>query len=157
MILLTLDPSSTVIGYCISTGPGRLLDAGKIKSSKSDAYARLSIMMPDLIKLIEQHKPDAALVETPAPQQGQRKATSGQAIYGVAVGMVLNELQRRGIAVHRTRADEWTNRVPKLSRQRWIAQRYRGHGYAIKDDKGGDVSDAIGLADWWWARQGVMK
>ena len=157
MLLLTIDPSSTAIGYCISTGPGKLIEFGKI-TGKGEAMLRLEIhMLPDLLKIIETHKPDTALVETPAPQQGQRKATRGQATYGVAVGMVLRDLHHAGIETQRTRADQWTNGVAKVRRQDWIEQKYANIGYTRKGDSGGDISDAIGLSDWWWARQGVLN
>lgn len=159
MILLTLDPSSTAIGYCISTGHGRHIEFGKITGhAKYDAIARLERdMLPDLAKIVEQHKPDAVLVETPSPQQGQRKATRGQATYGMAVGMVLRDLRHMGIDPQTTRADEWTNGVPKQVRHVWIAEKYRVQGYDMAKDAGGDVSDAIGLADWWWTRNLVAS
>lgn len=154
MKLLSLDPSSTAIGYCISTGHGKLVEFGKI-TGKGDVLPRLNIhMLPDLAKIIEMHKPDVCLVETPAPQQGGRMAHRGQANYGMAVGMVLRDLHHAGIELHTTRADQWTNGVAKKTRQRWIEQRYRD--YTIKGDCGGDKADAIGLADWWWARNGVL-
>lgn len=158
MILLTLDPSSTTIGYCISTGPGKLLDAGKIKSSKPDMFGRLRIMLPELDSLIDKYDITHVLIETPAPQSGNKKNNRGQATYGMAVGRVFERLEtKHGLSVEYTPADEWTNRVSKANRQAWIAEKYRSIGYRIESDRGGDVSDAIGLADWWWVRQGGAR
>ncbi len=168
--LLSLDPSSTAIGYCVSTGHGQLVEFGKITGpSKLDAINRLDRdMIPDLANIIQNHMPNSevdqlvAIVETPSPGQAGKKtkrwgAMRGLATYGIAVGMVLNELRHAGVIAQTTRADQWTNGTKKGVRQIWVEQKYEKYDRAKLKDSGGDVSDAISLGDWWWTRQGVMR
>lgn len=168
MKLLTLDPSSTAIGYCISTGPGKLVEFGKITGpGKLNAIMRIEReMLPDLVKLVRNHMSDEtddqliALIETPAPTQGastKKRHPRGQATYGVAVGMVIGELRRLEVDRQYVRADQWANKVKKVFRQAFVEQKYPQYDAKKLKDTGMDVSDAIALSDWFWARHAIFK
>lgn len=158
MKLLAIDPSSTCCGYAVATGaaPSCLIDAGRVtpKAGKP-AHERAWQMAKELVALVRLHDPDHILIETPAiTVRGPKQSRSGQARYGMAVGIIYSFIKlhsTRPQLVHVTDADEWTRRVPKQRRQASIASEYKK--YDIQKDKGGDVSDAIGMTQWWFVKQ----
>ncbi|MFY9463186.1 MAG: crossover junction endodeoxyribonuclease RuvC [Candidatus Sungiibacteriota bacterium] len=65
MIILGIDPGTTAIGFAVleSGRPPRLLDAGLIPITKTNAAERLAELHHGLSRLIEGAKPSAAAVE----------------------------------------------------------------------------------------------
>ncbi len=168
MNLLTLDGSSTAIGAAVSPALSKLLDGVLIDDKAECPYKRFDAMLKDVDKLVTQWKPRVILIESPAPQQpakkvidketGQEKVVvrRGQGNYGLAVGRLYEHIKlMHGITPQVVQADVWTNQVPKMIRQEWIAAAYAKFGYDPAKDPGADLSDAIGMAEWWWTRNMV--
>jgi hypothetical protein len=81
---------------------------------------------------------------------------AGMALYGFAVGCIYCHVsyvaEGRGLPPI-TIADPnlWTRGSRKEHRRTWIAQGYPQ--YDPEKDKGGDVSDAICLGEWWYGQR----
>ena len=156
-MILSLDPSSSVTGYCLGRDDGRVVEAGKLTAPTraKDALARIRHMVCDVEAMATEHEPEAVLIETPAPQ-APRLSNKGQATYGMAVGAVIHAADsvvgERN--VHTYRADEWTRGISKKHRQRCVA--HDVPGYNPRMDAGGDVADAVGLL-WWWVRERKVR
>lgn len=149
-ILLALDPSSTCMGYAVFHGR-TLVDAGKLKPrrTKDEANDRIDHMVSfGLNDLLIEHNPEAVVVEDTSGKVGRRHHGNGAglAVHGKAVGAVVWWLRGRGSDVHAIPENVWTRGTPKEKRQTRVATCYPQYDPA--KDKGGDVSDAIGLGDW---------
>ena len=170
MKILAIDPSSTKSGYAIlinSRPPApRLIEAGILRPRKKDAppLQRITDQVNALSAILREHQPDLVVVEEPSGHVAGRikrlgKGMRGLAVYGAAVGgfWVYLNMWRDLVAANQkpftlmsVKENAWTNGVPKGERQRAIAMifpQYRPHA-----DKGADVADAIGLAEWVMAR-----
>lgn len=150
MKILSLDPSSKCVGYAIGDGD-RLIECGKLKPIKGDAIARIRSIRDDIKQILKLEKPDCLVIEKPSPQAPSGRNNSGQATYGMAVGLVIDQCfeyqDQTNAKIITVSPDVWTNRVKKERRQAAIAYKYQQ--YNPSQDKGGDVSDAIGLLEWW--------
>jgi hypothetical protein len=164
VIVLGLDPSSTRTGYAILQGIARLdlLDAGYLRPNKTrdPLLERVRAMRADLGRILFPDPAEgeagfeigAVCIEIPATQ-APITTRSGQANYGLAVGVLLADVwdwaeglvgARHVLAV---KADDWTHARPKAQRQKVIGQLYpQVARYLETKDTGGDVADAIGLA-----------
>ena len=157
-LIMGVDPSSTVIGYAVGTWDidhgtvPDLLDAGRILPDrpKAPAWERAANMAPHLVEAWRDLVPAPSLVvfEVPAPSAPRRRAgrDRGQAYYGLAVGYTLCAMDAAGAALLPVRADEWTGRHDKATRQAALAIERRA--YDAARDPGGDVADAIELMTW---------
>lgn len=153
MLLLTLDPSSTRIGYALGDSAEHVIEAGVIRppDAADESHVRARAMALECDAMAKQWKPDRMLVERPSPQS-PRLGAAGQAKYGEAVGIVLATLwDRVEIPVQCVRADIWKRRVPKKHLMACVAQWVPG--YDVRQDRGGDCADAVGLLWWWFAEQ----
>lgn len=176
MIVMGLDPSSTIIGYAVLGGlePGDLIAAGLLHPSLArellghmptwqrdyllgahlPAYRRTLSMIGDVTGLICEYAPARIVVEIPSGKFGtgaKRGARGSLTTYGMAAGMVVQAV-----------ADQAGDRCIPVDERTWTAgggnkeQRQLGISlvyqprYKAADDQGGDVSDAIGLARWWY-------
>lgn len=148
MILLGLDPSSTRTGYALVTLKGgalTVLEAGYLKPAMSTEkpMRRIGAMVDDLMRLIEEHKPDIAIVEVCSGHVGvgqRRNAGARLGVYGMAVGAMYQAV----------RSVPGLQGVPKRQRQQDIAMMFPAYAEQIDADGGADVSDAIGISLWWW-------
>lgn len=155
MKVLALDPSSTVIGYCIGDD-GRVVDAGRITPAKARATAeeRIVSMAQQLtLEVITGSCVEWAIIEKPSKHVGGTHGGrgAGLATYGMAVGYVWHSVCAAGVARDRIRLvdpNEWTRGVSKARRARAVEARVRG--YSIEADRGLDCADAIGLMQWWF-------
>lgn len=155
MTILSLDPSSTIIGYAV-LDDGRLRVAGPITPDKRNgpSYDRVRQMGRDLRQVMDSATPDVILIEWTKGKVGKRHLGrgAGLAVYGTGVGHALAIADawaedRPGVLVFPILENTWTRRLPKEDRSRIIAQQFPA--YRQLDDPGGDVADAIGLAKWW--------
>jgi hypothetical protein len=96
----------------------------------------------------------------------KRGARARLAIYGMAVGELCRAAKWAHLAddtipvpprVYCVDERTWTRGVPKAKRQRRIMAEFPQYAALIAArDCGGDVSDAIGIALWWFGHEAVM-
>lgn len=179
-MILSLDPSSTCVGYAVLDGlePNELCAGGLIVPSLAErvlanlaetlqhylkrheliAYRRILSLIPEVEALLDEYRPDVTVVEIPSGKFGtgaKHGARGSLTTYGLAVGMVIqacNAHAHSGVVVPVTER-QWTAGLgDKQKRQRAIAAFYR-HRYTLKSDAGGDLADAIGLGSWWFTER----
>jgi len=179
--ILSLDPSSTVTGYAVGiTNCGvEIIDAGLIKPvrTRDPALARAEQMAQEIIELCEGTKIDRVVIELPSPQAPAKirrmvadlaklpveqiiqvleklKQPAGQAYYGMAVGVIVTTIKWHwSMPCTTVRADVWSRGQSKRQRQAELALRMPS--YDPETDPGADVSDAVGLLEWFWAEHAV--
>ena len=155
-LVLAIDPSSTRTGYALRS-PERLKDAGFLQPDpRAKAVERIHTMCLDLVALLIDAEPTHAIIEWPSGHVGARHQGKGAglATYGAAVGaMWWTLVNSLGGDVRIVTEDVWTQSIPKQERQAVIAARYPAYRDMVNQDRGGDVSDAIGLADYWFQQQ----
>ncbi len=163
MILLAIDPSSTLTGYAVMGDRMTIIDAGLLKPDKKTdpAIMRIIAMTNDLAKLIEEHRPDVILVERPhthAAYKFKDKGTTptGLATYGMAAGAMFWACFLFTKETHAINAEDWTGGIPKFKRQQHICMAFQDR-YDPETDKGCDIADAIGLACWWFSKQKAKR
>lgn len=159
MILLALDPSSTLTGYAVMADRRTIIDAGLLKpdKTKDPAITRIIAMNSELVKLLKEHCPDKILVETPSSHTARRirGRVMGNAIYGFAAGMMFNTCTMF-TNTEPVDAQLWTKGIPKLKRTQNVCMAFPGR-YDPETDKGGDIADAIGLACWYFSQQKAKR
>lgn len=157
-IIVSLDPSSTIVGFAAMSSDSQLIKAGVIEPDhRSDpSYDRIRSMRRDLRGLLDTVKPGTILVEWTKGKVGRRRHRglgAGLAVYGCGVGAIATEaehwieLNDPAAEVIAILENDWTRGVPKEQRQLAIAQMFSE--YRTGQDPGGDIADAIGLAVWW--------
>ncbi len=163
-MILSLDPSSTCIGYARFGGfdGGTMLNAGRmVTPQKPSAYVRMVKLADDIVDLIREYNGPRMIVIVEVPSgrvnHGRHKGSgAGLSIYGVAVGYLLGRLANLDVDVRMILENEWTRGIPKDKRRESVAARH-GSYRAIQDkDPGGDISDAIALGEWWIMEQKLL-
>jgi len=167
--IVSLDPSSTVVGYAVMRTDGRLVQAGPItpEDKKAGSFERVQSLGDDIWSLLERHQPDIILIEWTVGKVGQRRHQGGGAglsVYGCGVGWigcVCNTWISAGTwcALQMPRLiaileNDWTRGVPKEDRQAAVFAAYPQYDPA--EDPGGDVADAIDMALWWLREQKIL-
>ena len=168
--IVSLDPSSTAVGFAVFQGR-EFVQAGLIKpdNASAESFERVVSMGDDVWSVLQQKDPQIILIEWTLGKVGQRRHHGGGAglpVYGIGVGWIgctcyrwIEEQFMQGrygnyrqlIPIYE---NNWTNGVPKKTRQAAIASLYPS--YCPERDPGGDIADAIGLADW-WMREKMMS
>lgn len=157
-LILGLDPSSTVIGWAAVRRDRSLVQAGRITppSDSAGSWSRVTAMADDLLNLLVELRPAVVLIEWTKGKVNIRRNAglgAGLAVYGCGVGSAGITCRWYATAceceVHAILENDWTRGVPKAARRLSVASRYPSYAAAMADDPGGDISDAIGLADWW--------
>lgn len=163
MTVVGIDPSSTRTGYAILKDPLAVHDAGYFRPHRKedDVPTRIRTMAGEVGDLVhELSNPVHVVVEIPSGLVGARHrgGGSGLTVYGMAVGAIWYacELAAPGdvTAVTETR---WTRGETKSVRRQWIAAQFPEYAEMAARDTGGDVSDAIGLALWWFQNQTAQE
>lgn len=168
MVVLSLDPSSTIIGYAVMDD-GQLRDAGPITPDQrgGPSYQRVRDLSRYLRQVMDVCRPGVILIEWTKGKVGKRHQGrgAGLAVYGTGVGAALTTAdiwaeERPGVLVFPILENDWTRGITKEKRSQVIAQQYPQ--YQPGEDPGGDVADAIGLANWWirqslFARSGKIS
>lgn len=156
--LVSIDPSSTCTGcavFCLNTG--ELVEASKIKPKASDdAISRVLSTTDDITELLSKYRPTEIVIEYVSQHVNinrHKGKGAGLAVYGFAVGAIWETTmewwyQFTDISQPRLiTPEQWTKGKKKKDRIDIIAALYPM--YNRKNDKGGDVADAIGLGEWW--------
>jgi hypothetical protein len=154
MKLLSLDPSSQIIGYAVSVGPNiKLLDAGIITPTKKhkqtiERINDLSMQVYDLMARNIDVANDKIVIEGPAKHVHGRLRGQGYglAIYGMSVGHLYAVLSMK-IEPLLVPSDVWTRKRKKQPR---VALTHAEYKIDPDTDKGGDCADAICLAEYYW-------
>src|SRR5688500_11793796 len=89
-LILSLDPSSTVVGYCLGDGGERLISAGVLRTpGDPPLLKRTDNAVEDVTGLIREYHPRFVLIEIPTGKvHGRIGKASGLSIYGFAVGRI---------------------------------------------------------------------
>jgi Holliday junction resolvasome RuvABC endonuclease subunit len=132
-----------------------LIDAGKLRpeAATRPANERIRTMCGELAGIVAEHRPDVIVIEDTSGKVGRRHGGGGAglAIHGKAVGYFLAWMEQRHPRVEAVLENEWTRGRSKASRQRLVALEFSAYDPA--QDRGGDVSDAIALAQWWQTKE----
>ncbi len=162
---LSLDPSSTVVGWATMASATRLTSAGMITppSRSSPSYERICSMRRDLRELLDQTQPSTILLEWTKGKVGKRHQGlgAGLAVYGCGVGAIATECEHwvegrpAGTIVLPILENDWTRGVPKKDRQLAVAAMF--DVYKVSADPGGDMADAIGMAVWWLKERSLFS
>jgi hypothetical protein len=158
-LVIALDPSSRICGYAVLSRRRALVDAGSITpAARGDAsWDRIHGMCDDLVTLLDLHEPGTILIEWTKGKVNKKRhggLGAGLAVYGCGVGAIARECvrwarTRTGVVVVPIFENDWTRGQPKHDRQLAIAAAYPDYAPHLAADDGGDIADAIGLADWW--------
>lgn len=153
--LLALDPSSTRTGYAIMESPDTVVEAGYLRGRTSDqALDRILRIERELTALFFVNSLRWCVIEIPSGKVGARHGGGGAglAVYGMAVGILLGFVNSSlcGGKADTVTETVWTRGVPKAKRRQLIAAQFPMYRRIMSRDSGGDVSDAIGLGQWWF-------
>lgn len=156
MILLSLDPSSTITGFALLDERERLIKAAVFQPNKRNdlPLVRIDTMCADLGNTLQTFAPDTIVMEIPSQHVNKGRHTgggAGLATYGLAVGHYRQELRSYCDGTDKTlvcvEPETWTNGRNKRHRIEWVERIYPQ--YSIEVDPGGDIADAIALGVWW--------
>lgn len=161
MTLLAVDPSSTRTGYAVMPSYSKILEAGCLMPKSRDAAIdRVRSQCDDLAGLVADYKVTGAVIEITSGRPGtgsRRGARATLGVYGMAVGAMVCELWHLLGRARVTEVDEqtWTHCLPKEQRRRSIAMQFPHYAKEVfaGKDRGGDVSDAIGLGLWYFMQK----
>lgn len=157
-----VDPSLTCTGVALMED-GELLEWWRIRpKGKGDAVERAMEIADRLVMLVYEHGPKHGtgnerhvVIETPAFRQHGKISgrAQGLASYGLAVGIVCGVLATIFAQPSLTKicyvgADVWTRGCGSKDDRKARAE-LAFPSYNRKKDSGGDVADAISIAEWW--------
>lgn len=161
MIILAIDPSSSITGFALLDEAEKLLDAGTLRPNKrTDASEfRIAAMCDDLETILIATNPDIVVIEWTSGKVGRRRHKghgAGLAIYGLAIGAIWRTAtawaaRRKPVGqVVTVLENDWTAWKSKEERSKLIAREYPKIDFS--KDTGGDIADAIGLGVWFARR-----
>lgn len=157
-IFFSLDPGSLKTGWAVMRPPERLIRAGLLLPDKQTAPSefRIDAMCRSLWDLLNYWQPGTIVIEWTSGKIGRKRHHGGGAglgVHGAATGSIWREVvawlrwqlpkNQLDANIVLIRENDWTRQVPKADRIDAIASAYPE--YIAADDKGGDISDAIGL------------
>jgi Holliday junction resolvasome RuvABC endonuclease subunit len=167
MIVLAIDPASHTTGYAVADvrdqGTPQLIDAGVLKPAQPNVrgpvFDRVRDMAGDVVGLVNEYKPQLAVVEIPAGKvhagrHGGRGA--GLATYGLAAGYLLAVVERSVTHVAAVTDLEWTEGKSKAWRATAVELVYPSR-IQTENDPHYDAVDAVGLVLWWQRRYGSSR
>jgi hypothetical protein len=169
-MLLSLDPSSTAIGYAVLRSARDVVEFGVIRPDKKSApgsqrspLERIDSMMA-LLDVVLQRViglgVDSAVIEIPGRHQrkgrGQKGGSAGGGAnlmsYALAVGHARQFCLRYLFNVQSVSSGDWS-RTPKELRRLGVLSTFPK--YRELHDPGMDASDAIALGVWWFERHAI--
>ena len=160
-LILALDPGSICSGWAVMDRSERLIEAGILTPDKTGLASqfRIARMCEDLIQLLAEWEPGMVVIEWTSGKvvRSRHKGHgAGLAVHGAATGALWQaaEAWRRALPAEQQNETQillitenlWTGGVPKRDRLDGIAAVF--NQYNPKNDKTGDMGDAIGLALW---------
>ena len=164
MKLLSLDPSSSAIGYAIFNDR-RLAEMGRLTPDKSagSVLSRTLSLRRQLLEILAEQEPDIILAEAMIEKQytrDPRKTTSLPpcawsmgVIFGTCLTIVgFRPIEKPRCAVAAVGNQSWTrgNASSKdKKKERKVLTKAQYPQYDPDIDPDGDMADAIMLANWW--------
>jgi len=147
-MLLSIDPAFAKTGWAVFSGPRQLVDFGLIKTGvkHGDAVERCFRQCRDIMHMLDEHSITEAVVEIPTGHAWGPGNGRGQSLYGMAAGAIVTILWGRRIKLHRYTTHEWTKSVKKKPRADKLTLLYPD--WCPEIDKGLDIADAIGIAEY---------
>lgn len=151
MILLSLDPSSTAVGYAIFDD-ATPREIGKLTPHKksAEADARIDSLVPQLQSLLAEVKPDVCVIEQPLWAKPGRDVKTACLLHRV-FGEVRRVCVQSGARVEYVYTSTWKANAAKASVIMEAKATLKGYG----NDAGGDAADALALGKWWLARKAI--
>jgi len=152
MKILALDPSSLRTGWAWAEGID-IVDAGLIIPKASlPPLARIEIMCGKVGEIVRARLPERIVIEIPEGKihgRLNRQKVSGMSIYGMAVGAIWWHCYTiwDGYTVDCVGVNEWTRGTGKEERKLIAPHLWPEYTKWAAKDRGGDMSDAISLAD----------
>ena len=166
MKIVAIDPGNHITGYAVLKN-NKLIDAGLLKPYKTGLPnpIRITNICLEVVKLLDEQNPDVIVLEwtTGKVNKGRHKGGgSGLPIYGIAIGAIWMKMlcwcddcgldpKTEVVLID----ESWTKRVSK--KKRLDALELSCPAYHRKDDKGGDMGDAILLAQYYTTRQLLVR
>lgn len=149
MIVLVLDPSSQVCGYCLFDDE-KLIEGGCIRPSKDhpDWWVRTASMCNQVIDTIREFKVDHVVIEDPGFMS--RYSAKSYGVIRSAFGMFVFSAMRTGATVDLVPANVWTRGKSKSDRTKLSTMNVK---YDQSKDQGQDAADALGLGLFWIKRR----
>ncbi|MFA5430655.1 MAG: hypothetical protein WC329_05815 [Candidatus Omnitrophota bacterium] len=146
MSILAIDPSSTAIGWAVLDD--RTISESGIEKPKGDTREEKIISICKIAdRLFTKYRTDYAAIEIPAVHtHGRIAKAQGQAIYGMAVGIIIGCAYGIGWPEYTLLFldPSWKNRQPKEAFA--VKAKVYKPNYDRMKDKGFDEADAICLA-----------
>jgi hypothetical protein len=158
-MIVSFDGSSTRVGYAIFHDHGKLESFGLIDAPKGwEANRRILKMAQQMENLAKLSLAKVVLLEDCSGKMNRMRRGGGAGIdiYGKAVGFYWATVAKVA-KVEMISSRVWTRGRPKGDRQDLISMQFSGEGYVADDDPGGDTSDAIGMALWWFVEQKIKR
>lgn len=158
IIVVAFDPSITCTGYAAMRGylnedrEPELIEFGTIKpdDKKASSIVRIEQIVADA-RMVAKRYPDAIFaIEITSGKTSKRHGGGGDGLgtYGMLVGHLARELLNTQPRVRQVYENEWTAGFSKGDRKRTAAIAYPAYREIEQSDTGGDISDAIMLAEW---------
>ena len=154
-MFITLDPSSTVVGYSIWYEHDEQyvpIECGLITPFKSrlDSLERVRQLAHQVGRLIEEYEDelDFVVIEVPFSRQHSpaRRHTS-LPVWAFAAGTIYGLLLAKGIEVKEVDNQKWTKKISKEKRKEKAKLLFKNI-YTPTQDKGGDAADALLIGLW---------
>jgi hypothetical protein len=159
-LLLTLDVSSSAIGWALTTGPASLESFGVIlpdRPSTATAPERIDSMVRKLkYDVYPIGRGAEVCMEWASGKMARRVGrATGLSVLGAAQGTIRRVLQEMGHStVYLVSENEWTGSKAKGRRAAEMALRFPAYGEFVRTgrDSGYDAADAVGLAVYVWSK-----
>jgi hypothetical protein len=165
MRLLSLDPSSSCIGYAIFDDR-RLAEMGRLTPDKSagGVLSHTLSLRRQLLEILTEQEPDIILAEAMIEKQYTRdpRRTTSLAPCGWAMGVIygtcltvagFRPIEKPRCTVAAVGNQQWTRGSSSRDhkRERKVLTKAQYPQYDPDIDPDGDICDAIMLANWWLA------
>lgn len=157
MKILSIDSSIAKIGWAVlndskKVGKDMLIAFGTIKIPTGDINAKSQIISREISRLIIEHNPSKAIIETPRPFTYGRSARYNRPLNrkamdknNIAVGIITSACQIHGLMTQHFSAQDWKGNQKKEVTL-WVVN--ETYGLDIKKSHN-DEADAIKMGQWY--------
>jgi Holliday junction resolvasome RuvABC endonuclease subunit len=158
VILLSLDPSTTAVGWAVFRGD-RLARCGVWRPGSGPLWARVARIGVAVRQMVEECSPAAVVVEvTSGKTYHERRASSLAALMaGQATAVEAARGVGERLPVHPVTEVEWTGGRPKKNRAKLVAASEPVYAAFAPKDKDLDAADAVGVGLWWLGQRRLAE